>query len=104
MPAASRPAEAACWPNHWLHGPAPWPGPEEKLLTDEVRAELLDAIASLPPAQREVLVLRDLEGLSGPETCNALGIGDTNQRVLLHRAHSRVRNALERYFDESERT
>jgi RNA polymerase sigma-70 factor (ECF subfamily) len=98
------PSDAARWPGHWTLGPAPWPVPEEALLARETREVILDAIAGLPPAQREVLVLRDLEGVSAAETCNVLGLSDTNQRVLLHRARSRVRNALERYFDVTEPT
>ena len=65
---------------------------------------MLRAVAGLPPAQREVLVLRDLEGFSGEETCAALGLSDGNQRVLLHRARSRVRGEIERYFDATEPT
>jgi RNA polymerase sigma-70 factor, ECF subfamily len=99
-----RPPDAARWPDHWAFGPVSWPVPEDALLAGETRRVILDAIAALPPAQREVLVLRDLEGVSGAETCNVLGLGDTNQRVLLHRARSRVRNALERYFDATEPT
>jgi RNA polymerase sigma-70 factor (ECF subfamily) len=82
----------------------PWPGPEEALVAGETRGALLEAIAALPPAQREVLVLRDLEGVAAAETCNILGLTDTNQRVLLHRARSAVRNALERHFDATEPT
>ena len=58
------------------------------------------AIAALPLAQREVITLRDIEARSASEVCNALGLTETNQRVLLHRARSRVRTALEPYLSE----
>jgi RNA polymerase sigma-70 factor, ECF subfamily len=99
-----RPRNAARWPDHWALAPVPWPLPEEALLASEARSVILDAIVALPSAQREVLVVRDLEGVSAAEACNVLGLSDTNQRVLLHRARSRVRNALERYFDATEPT
>ena len=92
------------WPHHWAVEPVPWRTPEQELLANETRKVILDAIDTLPSAQREVLVLRDLEGLTGAETCNMLGLTDTHQRVLLHRARSRVRNALERYFAATETT
>ena len=60
---------------------------------------LLEAIAELPVRQREVIALRDISGWSAEETRNALGLSETNQRVLLHRARSKVRAALERYFE-----
>jgi RNA polymerase sigma-70 factor (ECF subfamily) len=60
---------------------------------------LLEAIAALPPRQREVLTLRDVQGYSAEEARNALDLTDTNQRVLLHRARSKVRGALERHFE-----
>ena len=56
---------------------------------------LLQAIADLPPRQRDVIVLRDLQGYSAEEARNVLGLSETNQRVLLHRARSKVRAALE---------
>jgi RNA polymerase sigma-70 factor (ECF subfamily) len=86
------------WPHHWAVEPAAWPTPEEQLLARETRQVILDAIRALPPAQREVIVLRDVEGFESKEVCNVLELTDTHQRVLLHRARSRVRNALERYY------
>ena len=65
---------------------------------------LLSAVASLPPTQREVLVLRDIEGVPAQEACSMLAIGDANQRVLLHRARSRVRRAIEDYYRATEPT
>jgi RNA polymerase sigma-70 factor (ECF subfamily) len=103
-PARFIPPSDPSWADHWALGPVRWPAPEEALLAGEARAVVLDAIAALPPAQREVLVLRDLEGLNGSETCNALGLNDTHQRVLLHRARARVRTAVERYFGATEET
>lgn len=96
------PADHPRWPHHWAVEPVPWRTPEEDLLAGETRRVILESIEQLPAAQREVLALRDLEGLSGGEVCNVLGLTDTNQRVLLHRARSRVRQALERYFAATE--
>jgi RNA polymerase sigma-70 factor, ECF subfamily len=92
------------WPRHWAIGPTPWPTPEQELLAGETRRVILDAVAQLPPAQRDVLVLRDIGGLPAQEACNILAIADTNQRVLLHRARSRVRKAIEDYFHATEPT
>lgn len=103
-PARFRPSEAAEWPDHWATGPVAWPTPEDELLAGETREVILRALEELPPAQREVLVLRDIEGCSAEETCNALGLSDTNQRVLLHRARSRARQAIEDYFEATEPT
>jgi RNA polymerase sigma-70 factor (ECF subfamily) len=85
------------WAGHWATPPAPWPLPEDEILASELRDVLLRAIESLPPAQRAVLVLRDLEGFGAAETCDVLGLSETNQRVLLHRARSKVQTAIERY-------
>jgi RNA polymerase sigma-70 factor, ECF subfamily len=90
-------------PGAWARPPAEWASPEERLATQEARRVLLEAIAGLPPRQREVIALRDISGWSAEETRNALGLSETNQRVLLHRARSKVRQALERYFSEEER-
>lgn len=72
--------------------------PEEQLLPSETQAIITRAIEVLPLAQREVITLRDIEGWSAADVCNALGLTETNQRVLLHRARSKVRAAVEPYL------
>jgi RNA polymerase sigma-70 factor (ECF subfamily) len=67
--------------------------------SDEAREVLLSAIRELPPRQRDVIVLRDLQGYSAEEARNVLDLTETNQRVLLHRARSKVRAALESYME-----
>lgn len=84
------------WAGHWASEPASWETvPEEALLTGETRRAIEAAIAALPDNQRAVITLRDIEGWGSAEVCNALRLSQTNQRVLLHRARSRVRQALE---------
>jgi RNA polymerase sigma-70 factor (ECF subfamily) len=88
------------FPGGWVRFPNPWTSiPEERLLSNETMGVLEEVILDLPPAQREVLVMRDIDGMTSAETCNVLGVTETNQRVLLHRARNRARRALERYFD-----
>ena len=53
---------------------------------------------SLPERQREVVVLRDVEGMSSEEVCAVLEVSEANQRVLLHRGRSRLRRLLENEF------
>jgi len=85
----------AQWPGHWRLGPAPWGIPDERLLAKELRGEILDAVGGLSDSQREVLTLRDIAGWDSKDVCNALGLSEVNQRVLLHRARSKVRAAVE---------
>jgi RNA polymerase sigma-70 factor, ECF subfamily len=87
-------------PGWWANPPAAWESPEEKLAADETRRVLLEAIRDLPPRQRDVITLRDLSGFSAEEVRNALDLTETNQRVLLHRARSKVRAALEAHFQK----
>jgi RNA polymerase sigma-70 factor, ECF subfamily len=89
-------------PGAWERPPAEWSSPEERLAQEEARDVLLKAIAELPPRQREVITLRDVLGYTAEEARNALDVSETNQRVLLHRARSKVRAALEELFDEQE--
>jgi RNA polymerase sigma-70 factor, ECF subfamily len=87
------------WAGHWKSYPERWDTlPEERLVGDETRARVEDAIDRLPPTQRQVITLRDVAGWSSEEVCSALEISETNQRVLLHRARSKVRQALEAYL------
>ncbi len=84
---------------HWAAAPARWSDlPEERLLAGETVAAAHAAIEELPPAQRTVITLRDVEGWDANEVCDLLGISEGNQRVLLHRARAKVRRALERHL------
>jgi RNA polymerase sigma-70 factor (ECF subfamily) len=87
------------WPGHWSDPPRPWSDVVmDQLEAAETRAVVLDAIQALPPNQRDVIALRDVEGWSPEDVSAALGITDGNQRVLLHRARVRVRAVLDRHF------
>jgi RNA polymerase sigma-70 factor (ECF subfamily) len=85
---------------HWAVLPRAWP--EDKLLAAETLSVIESAIERLPPTQRTVITLRDVEGWTADEVRNALELSETNQRVLLHRARAKVRNALEQYLSEEQ--
>jgi RNA polymerase sigma-70 factor (ECF subfamily) len=86
----------------WASPPQPLDGiPEDVLLGAEARARVLEAIGELPPVQRQVITLRDVEGWSSAEVREALDLSEANQRVLLHRARSKVRARLEEYLSEA---
>ena len=82
-------------------GPAAGATGEELLLSRELRERIEGAIAALPPKQREVIVLRDVEGWSANEVCDMLDVSEANQRVLLHRARVKVRGLLAPYLAET---
>jgi RNA polymerase sigma-70 factor, ECF subfamily len=83
------------YPGGWMMGPSEWRTPEAKLIEGEMRTAILKAINRLPDAQRAVITMRDVAGLPADEVTEALGISDGNQRVLLHRARSKIRGAIE---------
>ncbi|MEA2473141.1 MAG: polymerase sigma-70 factor, subfamily [Thermoleophilaceae bacterium] len=88
---------------HWAVPPTPWAaGGEERALSRETREVIGAAIDALPPAQRTVISLRDVEGVDAEEVCRLLDLTEGNQRVLLHRARTKVRRALEDYFASGE--
>jgi RNA polymerase sigma-70 factor (ECF subfamily) len=96
------PADDPHWPRYWDTYPRNWNDlPEQHLLSAETLATAIHAVNALPPNQREVITLRDIEGWSASEVCDALVISEANQRVLLHRARSTVRRALEQYVNET---
>jgi RNA polymerase sigma-70 factor (ECF subfamily) len=100
-PSRFHPRDHAPRPFFWVSDPREWP--EAALLAAEVRSLIVETVDQLPHSQRAVISLRDLEGWSPSEVCEALQISDGNQRVLLHRARSKVREALDRYLGEARR-
>jgi RNA polymerase sigma-70 factor (ECF subfamily) len=91
------------WANHWASSPFRFDDlPEGRLLASETVAVAQAAIEALPEVQRAVITMRDVAGFSSEEVCGKLELSEGNQRVLLHRARTKVRVALERYFEEGE--
>ncbi len=76
-------------PEHWVEDS------DDRLVAEGLAAQIQQSLQELPSRQREVVMLRDVDGLSGQEVCDALEISEANQRVLLHRGRSRLRAALE---------
>ena len=88
------------FPGHWRAYPGNWQRlPEEALADRETLDVVLSTIQQLPPPQRLVITMRDIQGCDAAEVCEVLDVSEGNQRVLLHRARSKVRSALERRFD-----
>lgn len=91
-------APGARWAGHWCSPPGEWNRPEHEMLSAETRRYIAAAIDGLPSGQRLVISLRDVEGLSSEEVCAILEITESNQRVLLHRARTKVRKLLDEYL------
>jgi RNA polymerase sigma-70 factor, ECF subfamily len=81
------------WAGHWAEPPEPWP--DARVESSEMKALVREALETLPEAQRTVMTLRDIDGWESDEVCELLGVSEGNQRVLLHRARSKVRGYVE---------
>ena len=90
---------------HWATTPSRWQNlPAEQLEASETIDVVRRAIEDLAPLPRQVIVLRDVEGWSAAEVADLLEITDANQRVLLHRARTRVRRAVDAHLTTTEPT
>ena len=88
------------WEGHWTSAPSRWPElPESRLVGKETIGIAQAAIDALPEMQRTVITMRDIEGFDSEDVRNVLGLSESNQRVLLHRARAKVRRALEPYLE-----
>jgi len=90
------------WPGHWADPPEAWG--DRALESREMLEAIAAAMERLSPMQRAVMTMRDVEGLGSDETCQVLGLTEANQRVLLHRARSKVRKDVERHLRAGEVT
>jgi RNA polymerase sigma-70 factor (ECF subfamily) len=86
---------------HWATPPRPFEAPADRMALLEFRARLREALVHLPERQQIVVTLRDVEGLSSDEVCDLLHLTAENQRVLLHRGRTRLRQALQSYEDDA---
>jgi RNA polymerase sigma-70 factor, ECF subfamily len=102
----SRFQQSGEWAGHWAFPPQPWDErtPESLLASQQAVNAMNKAIEALPATLKDVLVLRDMEGVESQEVCALLKITETNLYVRLHRARERVRQAVEAYLEGSART
>jgi RNA polymerase sigma-70 factor (ECF subfamily) len=94
------------WAGHWAIPPQPWDDqtPEKLLMSQQTITAMNSAIESLPTTLKEVLILRDIEGMDIKEACGLLKITETNLYVRLHRARERVRKVVEAHLQGTTRT
>jgi RNA polymerase sigma-70 factor (ECF subfamily) len=101
-PARFLPVSHPTWPGHWTSPLDKWSASaEDAVLGRETMGVLHRELDRLPPAQRVVVALRDVQGWPAAEVCDLLGLSEANQRVLLHRGRSRLRGVLEDYFKDN---
>ena len=98
----SRFQQSGEWAGHWAFPPQPWDDqtPEKLLASQQAINAMNKAIDELPATLKDVLVLRDIEGVESQEVCEMLKITETNLYVRLHRARERVRQAVESYLED----
>ena len=91
------------WPRRWVRPAARWEldGPEAAVLAQETRVRLRAALDTLPPRQRQVVSLRDVQGFTGADVARELDLTEGNQRVLLHRGRGTLRAAIDEYLTAS---
>lgn len=87
----------------WIEPPQPWPDDlvVDRLAATDLAHRVLQLLDALPAAQREVVMLRDVDGLPAAEVCELLGVSEANQRVLLHRGRAGVRRLLEAELEDA---
>ena len=102
----SRFQQSGEWAGHWAFPPQPWDDqtPEKLLASQQAVNAMQRAIEALPATLKEVLILRDVEGVEAKEVCEMLNITETNLYVRLHRARERVRVAVETYLEGGKKT
>jgi len=80
----------------WAEPLTPWESDvDDRVVAESWGPTLRAAVDALPGRQRDVVLLRDVEGLTAEDVCAVLEITEGNQRVLLHRGRSRLRTMLE---------
>jgi len=103
VPADRFARDGQAWARSLARPPPPWqPLTDDHVVTSEAVGLVLAAIAELPPTQRLAITLRDVDCWSAREVCHVLDLSDANQRVLLHRARSKVRTELASYFESGD--
>ena len=96
LPGPAVPGERFAATGAWATPPTPWAEEaDDRVVAERLAARVRASLSALPPGQRQVLLLRDVEGLPAQEVCELLGVSDGNQRVLLHRARARLRDILD---------
>jgi RNA polymerase sigma-70 factor, ECF subfamily len=97
QPGPAVPIEHFASTGAWATPPTPWSEEaDDRVVAQRLAARVRASLPELPDGQRQVLLLRDVEGLPATSVCELLGISEGNQRVLLHRARARLRDILDR--------